>query len=254
MGRRVSQYEARGFGENHGVGVALAGAAQVEGFGLERHMDVFGHIVGVEHEAVVGVSALVEYLGVQQVERAEVGAYFLELYAPFGEAVACAYRLGVLQLAEGFHKAGAGNEYLSLGAAVAGEGGAAQVDEVGFGEFAQRHGVGACRLLPYASGEIYVLVLGGVEEACALAEYEVLFHAEAHVDDCGLFLVGEVPAHFFLGNLGEGALFYLHLENLAVVGILLRKGGELRRLHVELGGGAPHSHQTRSCRQSGHID
>ena len=64
MGIGVAEHQAGGFGEDHSLGVALARAAQVELFDVEGDVDVLGDVVGVDDEAIVGVAALVEHLGV----------------------------------------------------------------------------------------------------------------------------------------------------------------------------------------------
>ena len=206
MGVGITEHQTGSLGEDDGVGIALAGAAQVEGFGLEWHMHIFGHVVGIEHEAVVAVTALVEDFGMEEIERAEIGAYLLELYAPLDHGVAGRQCAGELQFAQRLHKACSGYEDLAARTVVEREGGAAEIDEVAFGESVDEELVFASGLSPDAAGEVYVLVLGAVEETGAAAEEEIFLHAQTHVDDGGLFLVGERPADFLIGDLGQTAL------------------------------------------------
>ena len=242
MGIGIAEHQAGGFGEDYGLGVALARAAQVELFDAEGDVDVLGDVVGVDDEAIVGVAALVEHFGVQHVERAEVRADFAELDAPFHKGLVAVDHARELQLGEALHQAGTRQENLALGAVVAGEGASADADEVFLSE---RVGVVAKRVLglvPDAAGEVHVLILNAVVDFLAGAEEEVFLHAEAHVDHGCFFLVGEAPGHFLAGDFLQGGLLHLHLEDLASVGLLLGKSLELSGLHVQLGGSTTHAH------------
>ena len=53
---------------DHGVGVALAASFQVEAFGGHGNKRVFCHILRVDDNAVAGHAAIVESLGVDDIE------------------------------------------------------------------------------------------------------------------------------------------------------------------------------------------
>ncbi len=122
MGVRIAEHYTRGFGENHRIGIALPGGAEVELFCLEGEMNILGHVVRVEDEAVASVPALVEDFGVENIEGAEVGDYLLELHAPFHLRLSARKDFGILQAAQGFHQGSARKQYFALRPVVAGEG------------------------------------------------------------------------------------------------------------------------------------
>ena len=163
MGRRITQHQARSLGKHHGVGVALPRLAQVEFLGLEGHMHILGHVVGVDDKAVVLVAALVEDLAVEYVESAKIRHKLLELYAPLDAGLSRAHNLAVFQLAQGLHQGTAGKEDFALGTVVARKCRAAQADEVVLGKPVDRQLVVALSLAPYTAGKVDIFVFLGVE-------------------------------------------------------------------------------------------
>ena len=135
-----------------------------------------------------------------------------------------------------------GDEHLAARAGVAREGLAHDVHQAGGVERGEVHVHLLAGLVPHALGDGHRLLLDRIVDLHAAAEEELLLHAQAHVVYGRLLLVGEVPAHLLVAQLHDDALLDLHLENLAQVGALARQHAVLRRLDVELRGGAAHAH------------
>lgn len=72
MGLGMTEHEAAGLGGHKGVAVALARGLKVEMLNLEGDMRVFCEILRVDYHAVISMAALVEYLAVDHIERAEL--------------------------------------------------------------------------------------------------------------------------------------------------------------------------------------
>ena len=162
MGSRMAQHKTTGLGQHHGIGITQAAAAQIQRLGMEGHMAVLGHIIGVEYEPVVTVTALVKDLAVHHIQRAEVGAYLTELYAPTRIGLAGAEHLVIRQVGEFLYQTRATDKDLAAGPAVAGEGTATHIDQCD-----TVHGAGGVvellvGLAPYASGKVYGLFLDGI--------------------------------------------------------------------------------------------
>ena len=85
VGCGVTQGEAAGLGEHDGIGVAHAGAFEVENLTVEGDMRPLRQEFGVEDEAVVAHAALVEDFGVENEEATEFGAYLGEVDTPLDE-------------------------------------------------------------------------------------------------------------------------------------------------------------------------
>ena len=69
------------FGGDERLRVARAVFLHVDFVDAERHMDILSDVRRVDYETVVGVSALVEDFGVDDIERAEFRCYFREVDA-----------------------------------------------------------------------------------------------------------------------------------------------------------------------------
>ncbi len=89
----IAENEARGFGENHGIGVALARGTQIKLLGMEGDMHILRDVCRIYDKSVVLVAALVEYLGGDEVELPEVGENLAGHYTPLHVRVAHVYRL-----------------------------------------------------------------------------------------------------------------------------------------------------------------
>lgn len=197
VGLGVAQHQAAGLGEHQGIDVAAAALLQVETLAREGDVAVLLQVVGVDDDAVVGHVDLVEDLAQHHIEGAKLAAQLREVDAPLHHVVAGGHHLAVVHLVEAADEAAAAYEHLALAAGVAGEGLAHEIDDAVLVE-----GVFAvvkllASLKPHAAGEHDVFFLGRVPQLAFHPEEERLLHAQAHVVDGGLLLVGHAPVHLF---------------------------------------------------------
>ena len=209
-------------------------------------MAILLQVFRVDNHAVVGHSALIKHLRKQYIELSEFRAHLGEVNSPLSHILSGADHLGVVELVESADKSRTSNENLALRACIAGESLAHKVDNSVLGKCTVGISERLSGLSPDASREHHGLFLVGVPQLVFHSKEEVLLHAEAHIIDCSLLLVGHRPIHFLVGDFLERTLLNLHLENLAVVLSLLRQSLKLRRLHIKLGSCTPHSDESFS--------
>ena len=254
VGCGVTQGEAAGLGEHDGIGVAHAGAFEVENLTDEGYMRPLRQEFGVEDEAVVAHAALVEDFGVENEEATEFGAYLGEVDTPLDEIFVGRDDLVHIELVDAADEVRTADEDFAFVASVSGECLFGDVDEVFLGElFLGVEGVFLAGLPPDTAGERNLFFLFRVVDAALHAEHEGFLHAQSHVVDGRFFGVGKFPFHLFVGDFLERRLLDLHLEDLAIVLVFYRQSLELGGLHVELGGGASHADKGRALRNRGHA-
>lgn len=173
-------------------------------------MGVFGDILRVDDHAGVGHAALVVYLAEEHIEGAELGVDFGEVESPFGHGPLGGDHAGVVDVVELLDQSGASDEHLARRTCRIGERGLAERHKLLLGG-ERRILEGVVGLVPDAAGEEDVLLLVRVGDDALASEKEAALHAHAHVDDRCLLLVGEAPAHLFIGDFHESRLLYLGL-------------------------------------------
>ena len=124
-------------------------------------------------------------------------------------------------------------------------------NQIVVGERAGAIGEGALGLVPDAARKEDLIARIVDVHTRSRAEKKRLFHAEAHVDDGHLLLIGEIPVHLLVGKSLIDRLLHLRFKDLAIVVVLLGEGNILSGLHIEFARRATHAHNDVAAVESG---